>query len=136
MAAFYFKKTGELHSIYIISLKSNVNSNSITKKKLLNYYLTKKYDINIITNYGWYYNISNSSLYSDFPHNYRGKSINLENNILMDEIKFNVNMKNGTFNLMLNDKIIELYNKIPLDKEIAFSILLFDKEDSVEISQY
>jgi len=130
------KSPETLNKEFIISLKSNVNSNSITKKKLLNYYLTKKYDINIITNYGWYYNISNSSLYSDFPHNYRRKSINLENNILMDEIKFNVNMKNGTFNLMLNYKIIELYNKIPLDKEIAFSILLFDKEDSVEISQY
>ena len=130
------KKPETLNKEIVISLKSNTTSKSIIRKKLLNFYLTKKFDINIITNYGWYYNISNSSLYSDFPHNYRGESIFLENNDQMDEIKFNVNMKNGTFNLISNDKTNQLYNKIPLDKEIVFSVLLFDKEDSVEISQY
>ena len=123
-----------LNKEIIISLKSNATCKNIMKKKFLNFYLTKKFDINIITNYGWYYNISNSSLYSDFPNNYRGESIYLENNNQMDELKFNVNMKNGTFNLILNDKTIQLYNKIPSNKEIAFSVLLFDKEDSIEIS--
>ena len=44
-------------------------------------------------------------------------------------------MQNGTYNLYPNDndnKIV-LYNKIPLDKPITLSVLLYDEEDSIEI---
>ena len=43
-------------------------------------------------------------------------------------------MINGSVNLIFNnDNKLEIYNKIPLDKPISPSILLFDENDSVEI---
>ena len=51
-----------------------------------------------------------------------------------NEIKIKINMKDGLFDLMLeNNNIIPLYNNIPLDKPISLSVLLFDEEDSIEI---
>ena len=111
--------------------KNPLNKNTLRKRSLM-VTILNKFDIDIILNYGWYYSISSSSLYSDFPQNYRGKSINLDNK--NNEIKIKINMKDGLFDLILeNNNIISLYNNIPLDKPISLSVLLFDEEDSIEI---
>ena len=110
------------------------NTNMLLSKKYLMFHFLKKHKINLISNYGWYYSLSSSSLYSDKPHKYRGQVIDLNNNIIEDEIKININMKDGSINLIFNnDNKLEIYNKIPLDKPISPSILLFDENDSVEI---
>lgn len=117
---------------FVVSCKSLENHNSFLKKRSLMFYLIKKFDINIILNYGWYFNISNLSLYSDYPQNYRAKPITINN--IQDEIKINVNMNEGTFNLILdNNYKIQIYNNIPLDKPISPSVLLYDEEDSIEL---
>ena len=136
-------------------IKSDKSVYSYLIKRSLMFSLMKKLDNNLITNFGWYFNISNSSLYSDSPHNYRGRGINLDNNpldinnninninnidinndnIQLDEFKFNINMKDGTFNLIKDNNIIQLYNRIPIDKHITFSVLLLNVDDSVEITQ-
>ena len=110
---------------------SIINNNTL-KKKLLMFYLFKNVEpMDIMINYGWYFCVSNSSLYSDCPHNYRAKAINYKMN--QDEIKININMKEGTFNLLVDDDKFQLYNTIPLNKPISPSILLLDEEDSIEI---
>ena len=126
-------------------IKSDKRFYSYYIKRSLMFSLMKKLDNNLITNFGWYFNISNSSLYSDSPHNYRGRGINLDNNpldinnindnIQLDEFKFNINMKDGTFNLIKDNNIIQLYNRIPINKHITFSVLLLNVDDSIEITQ-
>ena len=105
-------------------------SKSIFKRKCFMYYLINNKD-DIILNYGWYFSINSLSLFSDSPHNYRGKGVNFIIN--PDEIKININMKEGTFNLLVDDDIVQLYNNIPLNKPISPAILLYDEEDSIEI---
>ena len=121
---------------FLYSMKSLQNINSFLKKRSLMLYLFKKIDkidkFDLITNYGWYYCINSSSLFSDSPQNYRGNGINCNNN--QDEIKLNINMKNGTFNLVINEENkIQLYDNIPLNKPLSLSVLLYDEEDSIEI---
>ena len=60
---------------------------------------------------------------------------NINDNIQLDEFKFNINMKDGTFNLIKDNNIIQLYNRIPINKHITFSVLLLNIDDSVEITQ-
>ena len=109
------------------------DASSILRKNYLAYYLFKKLDkFELPLNYGWYFLIKNSSLLSDSPQNCRNNSINYK---VGDEFNININMQNGTYNLYPNDndnKIV-LYNKIPLDKPITLSVLLYDEEDSIEI---
>ena len=118
---------------FIYSLKSLQNFSSVLKKKSLMFYLTKKIGIDLIFNYGWYYCLSSSYLFSDSPQNYRSHSINIDSKI-QDEITININMKEGKFNLILDNNNIKcLYDNIPLDKPLAFSVLLLDENDSIEI---
>ena len=110
----------------------NISANSFLKKRSLMYYLNKKEDkFDFIFNYGWYFDLNTSSLFSDYPQNYRNNAINYK---VKDEIKININMRNRTYYLYTNDenKII-LYNNIPYDKPISLSVLLYDEEDSIEI---
>lgn len=118
---------------FLYSMKSLQNINSFWRKRSLMFHLFKKIDkFDLITNYGWYYCINSSSLFSDSPQNYRGNGINYNNN--QDEIKLNINMKNGTFNLVINEENkIQLYDNIPLNKPLSLSVLLYDEEDSIEI---
>ena len=54
-----------------------------------------------------------------------------------DEIKININMQNGTYNLYSTDENqIVLYSNIPLNKPISLSILLYDEDDSIEIISF
>ena len=55
---------------------------------------------------------------------------------MQDEIKININMKEGTFNLILeNNNKLQIYKNIPIDKPVSLSVLLNDEEDSIEITQ-
>ena len=118
--------------IYIIKKKSE-DANSILRKNYLSYYLFQKLDkFELPLNYGWYFLVKNSSLFADSPYNYRNNSIKYK---VGDEFNISINMQNGTYNLYQNDndnKIV-LYNKIPLDKPMTLSVLLYDEEDSIEI---
>ena len=103
------------------------------KKSFLICNFNRKNDIfDFISNLGWYFSMNNCSLYSDAPHNYRGKGINLNN--IQNEIKININIKDGTMSLLNDDnnKIL-LYDNIPLNIPLCPSILIFDEEDSIEI---
>ena len=114
-------------------IKYGSNFYSALKKKYLCYQLFKKWDkFDLPLNYGWYFCLKNSSLFSDSPENYRNNTINY---VVGDEIMININMYNGTYNLYLNDNEnkINLYNKISLNKPISLSVLLYDEDDSIEI---
>ena len=117
---------------FILTIRSFPNSNSALKKRSLMYNLFKKIETcDLIFNYGWYLSLNHSSLFSDSPYNYRNKGINF---IFKNEIKININMKEGTFNLLGDGHyILPLYNNIPLDKPISPAVLLYDEEDSIEI---
>ena len=108
------------------------NVNDYFKKNYLMCYLSNKKD-DIIKNYGWYFSLYDSSLFSDSPYNYRNQRINYNDN--QNDIKININMKDKTFNLLTDYdyNIIQLYNNIPLNKPISLAILLYDEEDSIEI---
>ena len=85
-------------------------------------------------NYGWYYYCNNGTLYSGPPHNYQGKSINLKSKT--NEIKIVMNMKKRTLKFIIdNEDKGESYTDIPLDKPISPAILLYNKNDSIEISE-
>ena len=85
-------------------------------------------------NYGWYFALNENSLYSDSPQNFRNNTMNIK---VEDEIKININMQNGTYNLYSTDENqIVLYSNIPLNKPISLSILLYDEDDSIEIISF
>ena len=103
------------------------------RKSFLICHLFKRGDkFDLITNLGWYFSVNNSSLFSDAPHNFRAKGININN--IQEEIKMNINIKDRTMSLLddNNNKKI-LYDKIPVDIPLCPSVLLFDEEDSIEI---
>ena len=117
---------------FILTIRSFPNSNSALKKRSLMYNLFKKIETcDLIFNYGWYLSLNNSSLFSDSPHNYRNKGINF---VAQEEIKININMKESTFNSLIDgDNKLQLYNNIPLEKPLSTAVLLFDEEDTIEI---
>ena len=85
-------------------------------------------------NYGWYYHCGNGLLYSGPPHNYKLKETNLKYN--KNEIKVVMNMKKKTLKFIIdNEDKGDSYTNIPLDKPIIPSVLLFHKNDSIEISE-
>lgn len=85
--------------------------------------------------YGWYFNIYNSKLYSGPPFNYYGKVTNLKK--AKNEIILIMDMNERSLKFIIDgeDKG-ESYKDIPLDKPIAPAIFLYDKEDTVEILEY
>ena len=98
---------------------------------------TIDFDINTAScetnkNYGWYYYCYNGGLYSGPPHNYQNKKINLKSK--NNEIRIIMNIKKRSLKYIIdNEDKGESYTDIPLDKPIAPSVLLYDKNDSVEI---
>lgn len=98
---------------------------------------------------GWYFHCLSSELYSGPPHNYHNiqkkgikKGIKIEkkekkepynNNINYEVIVImNINKKTLKF-LVNNEDTNKIYNDIPLDKPLYPAVLLYDKDDSVEI---
>ena len=85
-------------------------------------------------NYGWYYCCYDGELYSGPPHNYNHKNINLKSKT--NEIKIVMNMKKRTLKFIIdNEDKGESYTNIPLDKSITPSVILYNNNDSVEISE-
>ena len=76
--------------------------------------------------------IVNSKLYSGPPHNYQGKGISLK--YKKNEVIVVMNMKKRSLKFIIEgeDKG-DCYTDIPLEKPIFPSVLLCNKDDSVEI---
>ena len=87
-------------------------------------------DIN--NNFGWYYCCYDSTLYSGPPHNYQDKETNLKSKI--NEVLVVMNMKKRSLKFIIDgeDKG-DCYTDIPLEKPIFPSVLLYNKDDSIEI---
>jgi len=87
------------------------------------------YDTN--NNFGWYY-YCYSGLYSGPPHNYQNKGTNLKSE--KNEVIIVMNMKKGSLKFIIDgeDKG-DCYTDIPLEKPIFPSVLLYNKDDSIEI---
>ena len=87
-------------------------------------------DIN--NNFGWYYCCYDSTLYSGPPHNYQDKETNLKSKI--NEVLVVMNMKKRSLKFIIEgENKGDSYIDIPLDKPIFPSVLLFNKDDCVEI---
>ena len=81
---------------------------------------------------GWYFYCYNSTLYSGEPHNYNNKKTNLGK--VKDEIEIIMDMNKGDLKFIINNEDKgESFSGIPLDKPLAPVVLLYDKNDSIEI---
>ena len=123
-------KSIEIHS-WKIKIKKSFNSNPMigisTNDFDINYFSVEEGKI-----IGWFYSCFMGKLYSGPPHNYKDKNLNLKFN--PREITVVMNMKKGSLKFIIDgeDKG-EAYKNIPLDKPLYPSVLLFFKDDSVEI---
>jgi len=78
---------------------------------------------------------NNPPLYSGPPYKYSHKSTNI--NKVKDEIIIVMNMNKRTLKFIIdNEDKGESYSDIPIDKPIFPAVLLFDKDDSVEVIKY
>ena len=81
---------------------------------------------------GWYYYCYNQTLYSGPPFNYSKKGTNLSK--VNDEIVLVMNMKKRSLKFIINNEDKgDSYTNIPIDKPIYPAVLLYEKNDSVEI---
>ena len=137
-------KTGRMGSICVKELDQSLEEH-IWKIKILNtqnYYImigiaTIDFDIYSASyqtnkNYGWYYDCYTGYLYSGPPHNFQDKITNLKSK--SNEIKVIMNMKKRSLKFIIdNEDKGDSYTDIPLNKQIAPSVLLYNTNDSVEI---
>ena len=95
------------------------------------------FDINLEDNYekcGWYCHCCNSYLYSGPPFNYNYKSSGLSK--INNEIIVIMNMKKRTIKFKINNEDKgDSYINIPIDKPIFPDIILYDPNDSIEITE-
>ena len=93
------------------------------------------FDINSSSyNNGWFFYCYNSTLYSGKPHNYNNKKSNLSK--VKDTIEIIMDMNKGSLKFIIdNEDKGESFTDIPLDKPLAPAILLYDKNDSIEITE-
>ena len=98
------------------------------------------FDINFFSsssdNCGWYlhcnYIFDNPQYYSGPPHNYIYKLTNL--NKVKDELIIIMKMNKRTLKFIIdNEDKGESYSDFPIDKPIFPAVLLYNKDDSVEI---
>ena len=84
---------------------------------------------------GWYLYCLNSTLYSGPPFKYSNKKSNLSD--VKDEIVLVMNMKKRTLKFIINNEDKgDSYTDIPIDKPLFPAVLLYDKDDSVEITDF
>ena len=82
---------------------------------------------------GWYLYCGNSALYSGPPFKYDFKKTNLAE--VKDEIVVVMNMKKRTLKFIINNEDKgDSYTDIPIDKPLFPAVLLYNKDDSVEIA--
>ncbi len=83
---------------------------------------------------GWYYYCWNSTLHSGPPQNYSIKNSGL--NKVKDEIIIVMNMKKRTLKYIINNEDKgDSYNNIPIDKPLYPAVFLYNKNDSVQITE-
>ena len=82
-------------------------------------------------NFGWYYWCNDGSLFSGPPHNYQYKGISLKSK--KNEVTVVMNMKKRSLKFIIDGEDKDCYRDIPLEKPIFPSVLLYNKDDSVEI---
>ena len=81
---------------------------------------------------GWFFYCYNSTLYSGKPHNYNNKKTNLSK--VKDVIEVVMDMNKGTLKFKVDDEDKSVsFEDIPLSKPLAPVVLLYDKNDSIEI---
>ena len=86
---------------------------------------------------GWYLYCYNSppTLYSGPPFNYDYVKTNLSS--IKDELVIVMNMKKRTLKFIINNEDKgDSYNDIPMDKPLYPAVLLYNKDDSVEITEF
>jgi hypothetical protein len=93
-------------------------------------------DFNINTCYwktGYYLVCHDSTLYSGPPFNNNGKVTNLE--IVKKEITLIMDINKGSLKIIMDNDLKEeiIYLNIPIDKPITPAVLLYNKDDTVEI---
>ena len=98
------------------------------------------FDINssLYSTHGWYlfcfYGYKNPPLFSGPPFNYEEKATNI--NKIKDEIIIVMNMKTRSLKFIIdNEDKGESYTNIPIEKPIFPAVLLFNQNDSIEISE-
>ena len=85
---------------------------------------------------GWYLYCSNTnpSLYSGPPFNYSNVKTNLSG--VNDEIVLIMNMKKRTLKFIINNEDKgDSYTNIPIDKPLFPAVFLYNKDDSVDITE-
>ena len=85
---------------------------------------------------GWYLYCRNTppTLFSGEPFNYKGISTNLSG--IKNEIVVVMNMKKRTLKFIINNEDKgESYTNIPIDKPLFPAVCLYDKDDSIEITE-
>ena len=129
---------------YICALCINELEKSIEYKWKIIILKTKNYDIKVGVakidtdinssspfSFGWYFSCNNLNLLSGPPHNYSRKS-NITK--ISNEILIVMNMKIGALKFIIdNEDKGYSYNDIPLDKPIVPAVILYNKDDMVEI---
>ena len=84
--------------------------------------------------YLWFY-YSPPTLYSGPPFNYYNVKTNLSE--IKDEIVIIMNMKKRTLKFIINNEDKgDSYTNIPIDKPLYPAVLLYNKDDSVEITDF
>jgi hypothetical protein len=85
--------------------------------------------------YGWYFYLRDSSLRSGPPHNYEFHKTNLKK--ARNEIIVIMNMKKRTLKFIVdNEDKGDSFTDIPIDKPLSPAVLLYNNDDSIEISKY
>ena len=108
-----------------------------TKSKIINLGVAP-IDFDILSNQhynscGYYLLCSNLTLYSGPPFNYNNKETNLSK--IKDEVIVILNMKKRTLKFIINNEDKgDSYTDIPIDKPLFPAVLLYNKDDSVEIT--
>ena len=80
---------------------------------------------------GWFYYCCDSNLYSGPPHNFAPEKTHI--NSKSNEIVAIMDMPKRTLKYIIDNKEIEAYTDIPLDKPIAPCVTLYNTNDSIQI---
>jgi len=123
-------KSIEEHKWKIKILKSTQN------KYIMAGVAPSDFDINSSSynNCGWYYYFNPSGLWSGPPHNYSCKSSGLSK--VNEEIVVVMNIKKRTLKFIINNEDKgDSYTNIPIDKPLFPAVLLYNQNDSVEITE-
>ena len=83
---------------------------------------------------GWYLYCFNSSLFSGPPYKYSGKQANISK--VKDEVIVILNINKRTLKFIINNEDKgDQYINLPIDKPLSPAVILYDKDDSIEIIQ-